>query len=176
MSVRDSAIKVFVDCPDFSNGCDIDFFRTEITFVNYTQNPQDADVHILITTQQTGGGGTAYTITLIGQHHFAGKADTLHYNAPPATAVDEARRGLKGVLELALASYAATTPLADRLHVTYDDRSACGYERWNDGLSECTSSAGNQNDPSLHRHTLPALRLVNVVPIELRQRPRTSRL
>ena len=133
-SVRDSAIKVFVDCPDFSNGCDISFFRTEITYVNYTQNPQDADVHILITTQPTGGGGTEYTITLIGQHRFSGKADTLRYNGPPAQSADDARNGVKGQMELGLASYAATTPLASRMHVTYDaplGAAAVVHDPWN---------------------------------------------
>ena len=134
MSVRDSAIKVFVDCPDFSNGCDVDFFRTEITFVNYTQNPQDAEVHILITTQQTGGGGIQYTITLIGQHRFAGKADTLVYNGQPAQSADDARQGVKSQIELGLASYAATTPLAGRMHVTYDvpmGAAAVVHDPWN---------------------------------------------
>ncbi len=133
-SVRDSAIRVFVDCADYSNGCDINFFRTDITFVNYTQNPQDAEVHILITTQPTGGGGTAYTITLIGQHRFAGKVDTLQYNGPPAQSADDARNGVKSQIELGLASYAATTPLASRIHVTYDapmGAAAVVHDPWN---------------------------------------------
>lgn len=152
-SVRDSAIRVFVDCPDFSNGCDIDFFRTEITFVNYTQNPQDADVHILITTQQTGGGGTAYTVTLIGQHHFTGKADTLRYNAPPAASADDARHGVAGVLELGLASYAATTPLRDRLHVTYDapqGAAAVVHDPWNYWMFQASLNGNLSGQQSLH--------------------------
>ncbi|HWZ27511.1 MAG TPA: hypothetical protein VNX15_03065 [Gemmatimonadales bacterium] len=153
VSVRDSAVRVFVDCPDFSNGCDLDFFRTEITFVNYTQNPQDADVHILITTQQTGGGGTAYTITLIGQHKFAGKADTLHYNAPPAQAADEARRAVKGVLELGLVSYAATTPLGDRLHVSYDapqGAAAVVHDPWNYWVFNTSINGNLSGQQSFH--------------------------
>lgn len=153
MSVRDSAIKVFVDCPDFSNGCDIDFFRTEITFVNYTQNPQDAEVHILITTQQTGGGGTAYTITLIGQHRFAGKADTLHYDAPPAQAADDARRGVKRVLELGLVGYAATTPLGDRLHVSYDaphGSAAVVHDPWNYWAFQVSLNGNLSGQQSIH--------------------------
>jgi len=153
MSVRDSAIRVYVDCPDYSPGCDLDFFRTEITFVNYTQNPQDADVHILITTQPTGGGGTAYTITLIGQHHFAGHADTLHYNAPPAQAADDARRAVKGVLELGLVGYAATTPLGDRLHVSYDaphGAAAVVHDPWNYWVFSTSVNGNLSGQQSLH--------------------------
>lgn len=152
-SVRDSAIKVFVDCPDFSNGCDIDFFRSEITFVNYTQNPQDADIHILITTQPTGGGGTAYTITLIGQHHFAGRADTLHYDGPPAQATDDARRGVERMLKLGLVGYAATTALADRLHVSYDapkGAAAVMHDPWNYWVFQASVNGNVNGQQSLH--------------------------
>jgi len=51
--LKKSAPKVFIDC----DHCDIDYIRTEITFVNYVWDRQEADVHILITTQDTGGGG-----------------------------------------------------------------------------------------------------------------------
>lgn len=152
-SVRDSAIKVFVDCPDFSNGCDIDFFRTQITFVNYTQNPQDADVHILITTQSTGGGGIQYTLTLIGQHRFAGKVDTLQYDGPPAQSADDARRGVKAQIELGLASYAATTPLASRMHVTYDapqGAAAVVHDPWNYWVFQASVNGNLSGQQSFH--------------------------
>ena len=32
--------------------------RTEITFVSYVRDRTAADVHVLVTTQGTGGGGT----------------------------------------------------------------------------------------------------------------------
>src|SRR5262245_15480433 len=62
------ALKVFLDC----NSCDEDFLRTEITFIDYMRDRTDADVHILVTTQGTGGGGTEYTLKFIGLGRFAG--------------------------------------------------------------------------------------------------------
>src|SRR5256885_10726292 len=65
-ALQDSAPRVFFDCPMYLPGCDFDFVRTEITWVNWVRNREDADVHVLVTTQPTGGGGSEYTLSLIG--------------------------------------------------------------------------------------------------------------
>src|SRR3989441_1878440 len=118
-SVQDSALRVFFDCPNFDRGCDFDFMRTEIGFVNWVRNREDAHVHILISTQVTGGGGDAYTITFIGLKQFRGTTDTLHYVSNTTETRDEIRRGLARVLKLGLVRFAAVTPVAQRLDVTY---------------------------------------------------------
>ena len=101
-AARDSALRVFFDCPGYSPGCDFDFMRTEIVWVNWVRNREDADVHALVTTQPTGGGGNEYTISLIGLRRFAGKADTLRYYATGTSTQDEDRRGLARTLALGL--------------------------------------------------------------------------
>lgn len=119
-AVQDSALTVFFDCPGYSPGCDFDFLRTEITWVNWVRNREDADVHALVTTQSTGGGGREYTISLIGLRRFAGKSDTLRYYATGTSTRDEDRRGLVHTLQLGLTSYAAATPLSRHLSVSYE--------------------------------------------------------
>ena len=47
------ALRVFLDC----NRCDSDYLRTEITFVNYVRDRRDAQVHVLVATESSGGGG-----------------------------------------------------------------------------------------------------------------------
>jgi len=118
-SVQDSALRVFFDCPNFDRGCDFDFMRTEIGFVNWVRNRQDAHVHILISTQRTGGGGDEYTITFIGLKQFRSTTDTLRYVSNTTETPDEIRRGLARVLKLGLVRFVAVTPLASRLNVTY---------------------------------------------------------
>ena len=49
--------RVFVDC----RSCSDEFLRTEITFVSHVRDRHDADVHVLVTTQATGSGGTEHT-------------------------------------------------------------------------------------------------------------------
>src|SRR5437764_2931023 len=86
------ALRVFLDCPVYI--CDFDFFRSEIASVNWVRDRQEADVQILVTTQETGSGGTEYTLTFIGLERTAGIGDTLRYAALPSEAADVTRRAL----------------------------------------------------------------------------------
>ena len=91
-------VRVYVDCP----GCDVDHFRREITFVNYVRDRADADVHVLITTQSTGAGGTLYTLDYIGRADFAGLDTELTYVASPADTEAEERDGVTHLFQLGL--------------------------------------------------------------------------
>jgi hypothetical protein len=98
-------IRVFLDCQD--GGCDFDFFRTEITFVNWVRDRQVADVHLLVSSQPTGSGGREYTVTFIGLRQFERLTDTLTYAQPPASTEDERRRGLARTFSAGLVRYLA---------------------------------------------------------------------
>jgi len=115
-AAQDSALRVFLDCPN--SFCDFDYYRTEITFVNWVRDRQFAQVHVLVTTQQTGGG-QEYTLAFIGLERFAGAADTLHYLSHAADTQDDVRKGLAQVLRLGLVRFAARTPVAPRLEIGY---------------------------------------------------------
>src|ERR1700675_3630466 len=91
-AAKDSAppsvrLRVFLDC----GFCDFDFMRTEIAFVDYVRDRQDAQVHILVTNQQTGGGGTEFTLHFIGQRELAKLADTLAYVSATNASPDDLR-------------------------------------------------------------------------------------
>jgi hypothetical protein len=109
------AVRVFLDC-EYS--CDETYTRQEITFVDYVRDRRDADVHILVTTQDTGGGGTEYTIKFIGLGRFAGVEQTLGHVTLPATTSDERRKALTEVLKRGLVRYVAESPLAVRLRIS----------------------------------------------------------
>jgi hypothetical protein len=108
-------LRVFLDC----NYCDFDFMRTEVTFVDYVRNRQDAEVHILVTDQQTGGGGTEFTLHFIGQSRLAPLSDTLKYVSPPAASPDDLRRGLARVIKLGLLRFELHAGDASRFDVSY---------------------------------------------------------
>jgi hypothetical protein len=114
---RTEAVRVFLDCQI----CDEPFIRTEITFVNYVRDRTDADVHVLITTQGTGGGGTQYALKFIGLGRFKGVDNSLTYSAAQTATPDERRRGLASMLKLGLVGYVAETPLASRLSLRFDE-------------------------------------------------------
>jgi len=115
-AAQDSALRVFLDCPNAF--CDFDYYRTEITFVNWVRDRQFAQMHVLVTTQQTGGG-QEYTLAFIGLERFAGAEDTLHYVSHAADTQDDVRKGLAQALRLGLVRFAARTPVAPRLEITY---------------------------------------------------------
>ena len=95
-------LNVYLDCQ--TSYCDFDFFRTELTLVNWVRDRQVADVHLLVTTQTTCAGGSEFTVNFIGLRQFTGMADTLRYVSPPAATDDERRRGLGRVFRLGLAA------------------------------------------------------------------------
>jgi len=105
--LKKAAPKVFLD----GSRLDANYIRTEITFVNYVRDRKEADVHILITQQRTGGGGREYTITFIGLNTYEDLQNVLKYYSNQTETEDEIRKGLVQTLKLGLAPYAARTPI-----------------------------------------------------------------
>jgi hypothetical protein len=113
-----SAIRVFLDC---NFGCDEEFVRREVTFVDYVRDRRDADVHILLTTESTGGGGTEYTIKFIGLGRFANVEQTLKHSAITTATQDERRKAVTEVIKQGLVRYVSESPLAARLRISVAD-------------------------------------------------------
>ena len=116
--LKAAAPRVFIDC----RGCDRDFIRTEITFVNYVRDREQADVHVLITDQSTGSGGREYTLAFIGLREFEGQDHTLTYVSRSTDTQDETRRGQVEVLKRGLFPYILQTPMADYCRVVFQQR------------------------------------------------------
>jgi len=143
------ALRVYVDC----NSCDRDYIRKEIPFVNYVRDRHDAQVHILITTQPTGSGGTEYTLTLLGKQNFKNVNDTLKYVSQKAAAFDEIRKGLVRMLKLGLVRYVNHTPVASDISVEYISQATTEKvkDKWNNwvyGISANTFANGQKSTNS----------------------------
>ena len=111
------ALNVFLDCQ--GTFCDFDHFRREIAFVNWVRDRQDAHVHILGTSQATGGGGREHTFAFLGLREFAGRSDTLRYVSRNTDTQTEIRDGQVQTLKLGLMRYAAETRARERLTISY---------------------------------------------------------
>ena len=146
------AFNVFLDCSGFF--CDETFVRTEIVSVNWVRERTAADVHILATTQPTGGGGTRYSVAFIGQHRFDGVIDTLTYDAPQASTEDETRRSLARVFQAGLVRYLARTNALDRLVVSFtaakatDTSMAPTSDPWNAWVFSVSANANDSREES----------------------------
>jgi hypothetical protein len=109
--------RLFLDCSQFY--CDLDYYRREIPFVDYVRERQDADVHLLVVRQNTGGGGGEYTLTFLGQRRSAGVTDTLRVFTRPTETEESARTALAAAMKQGLLRYVRGTPAAERLTVEY---------------------------------------------------------
>ena len=109
-------LNVFIDC----RRCDMDFVRTQISYVNYVIDRMDADIHILITEQRTGSSGRQYTLTFIGLKNFTGINDTIRYYTRQYDTSDDIRKKMVQYLDLGLVRYISHTPLADNVKIKYD--------------------------------------------------------
>jgi hypothetical protein len=110
-------LRVFLDC--HTRGCDFDHFRREITFVAWVRDRQDADVHVLVTAQRTGTGGTELTLDFMGLRAFDGQRSEVMYISGPDNTRDEFRDGFTRMLKIGLAGYAASTATGAGLSILY---------------------------------------------------------
>lgn len=103
--IRAGALGVFLDCNTWS--CDSRYFRTEITFVNWARDRTLADVHLILTSVQTGGGGQQFNLDFIGLGDLEGTDDALTYTSLSTDTQAEIVEGLTQVMAAGLARYAA---------------------------------------------------------------------
>jgi len=144
--LRSIAPNVFLDCS--RRDCDMDYIRTEITFVNYVRDPQSADVHILVTRQSTGSGGSEYTLSFIGKGQYEGRDSSLKYYSKSTDTQDQIRKGFVNVMKQGLIPYLYDTPLSEFITVSYAQQGqpqmAPIQDKWNYWVFY-TSFRGNLN-------------------------------
>ncbi|MBM3297405.1 MAG: hypothetical protein FJY83_07370 [Candidatus Aminicenantes bacterium] len=129
-ALKKTAPKVFIDC----QSCDLEYIKTEVTFVNYVRDRKEADVHVLITTMKTGSEGKEHTLTFMGQNSFWGLDDIQKFVSAKSDTDDDIRRVLVKTMKIGLMSFVARTPIARRVEVEYKPATtpaAAAKDRWN---------------------------------------------
>src|SRR5688572_23499850 len=81
-------LRIFLDCYQ----CDVDHLRRNVRFVDYVRDRSVADLHVLVTTQSTGGGGISWVVKFIGLARFLGLDKTFTFNTDQTATSDEQRR------------------------------------------------------------------------------------
>jgi hypothetical protein len=100
-------LRVFVECEGgWRSACDRTHFRNEITFVNWVREPQDAQVHIIVTSQDTGAGDR-YTLDFDGREELDELTDQYVVTTSDTDVQDEQVEALTRTLRLGLVRYAA---------------------------------------------------------------------
>jgi hypothetical protein len=108
-------LRVFLDCWE----CDTEFIRRQVVFVDYVRDRADADLHVLVTTQNTGGGGTSWTVRFIGLGRFEGDDRARAFTTPQNATNDDRRTEFARQFRIGLAGYALDTAVAPDLQVSF---------------------------------------------------------
>jgi hypothetical protein len=96
--------RVFFDC----NGpnCNSQYYRTEITWVNWVNDQAVSDVHVIMASVETGVGGREYQLDFLGQSTQATYVDQMLHQTLPTDTEREALDGLALALGIGLARFA----------------------------------------------------------------------
>lgn len=127
-------LKVFIDC---QSGCDMTFIRSEINIVDFLLDRVAADVHVLITEQDTGGGGEQFQLIFFGQQQFRGLKDTIRFINQPNNTDFEERDLLLKYIKLGLAPYIVRTKTAESVDIKMKT----------DKIQDSTNEATKTKDP-----------------------------
>lgn len=107
----ENQINVYLDCP----GCDLNYVKNEIKFVNYANDPLRAQVHILVSSQTTGSSGTVHQLEFLGKENFDDDKFTLEFQAEPTMTSLEKQQGLVRTIKLGLVPFVAQTPMVSSM-------------------------------------------------------------
>ncbi|MEX2605490.1 MAG: hypothetical protein WD361_14865, partial [Gracilimonas sp.] len=83
--------------------------RSEIDFINFVRDQSDAEVHLLVTLQQTGSGGWEHTLNFIGRGSISDKSQVIRFVSPESDSNDMMRNRLVKHIKLGIIYF-----LADR--------------------------------------------------------------
>lgn len=108
-------LKIFIDYP----AGDLNYFREEISNVDFVRFMQEADVYILFSKQSTGSGGQKYTVDFTGQKRFEGINESLTFIMGKDDTDDDERRKSVHTIKLGLIRYFSRTHLADKITISF---------------------------------------------------------
>ncbi len=147
-SLRNQAPNIYIDCDD----CDYDYLREEIGFVNFVRDRKEAEIHLLVTKQQTGSGGDEYTVEFIGREHFDGMVDTLSFSCLDSDSDDTIRKVMARTFKLGLMRFVAHTPLAEHVSISYDQPTETKEvaDKWNYWVFEISGNSWINADDTYH--------------------------
>lgn len=125
-------LRVYLDCTN----CFPDFLREEIRWVDFVREARAADVHVLVTTNETGGGGREYAIRFVGVGRLQGVDHSHRVVTEAGQTEDGRRRAVLGAVTVGLLDYLAHEGLPANLSIAArqsagDTRSAPTADRWN---------------------------------------------
>jgi hypothetical protein len=115
-------LKVYLDC----NFCFGDYIREEVNMVEYVRDPAEADVHIIVSTSDTGSGGTERAVALIGLGRFKGLDFKLRALSQSGDTEDTQRQRLATAITIGVLNYLSSDGVGAGLTVAVEQTAQAG--------------------------------------------------
>jgi hypothetical protein len=109
-------LKIFLDC----ERCFVDYLREEIGFVDHVRDRADADVHVIVTSAETGAGGREYSADFIGLGPLSGVRRALRTTTASDDVDDNVRRQIATVIRIGLLNFVAHETVQPDLAVSVE--------------------------------------------------------
>jgi len=116
------SLRLFLDVQQ--TDVDFRFLKTQLMWVDWVRDRVVAQVHLILTESENGGGGRHLTLRFVGLEQFKGLDDEMVYSATAVATPDDFRKGLASMIALGLARYAARLPESHRMSLTLSDPGA----------------------------------------------------
>jgi len=108
-------LKVFLD----GEKIDFDYIRRNVDFVDFVNDPKASDVHIIITSNRTGSGGTNYILNFYSQNLNQIGDISLNCISSPGDTEDAIRACISRAMKLGLMPYVNETASGDLIDILY---------------------------------------------------------
>lgn len=149
----EETINVFLDC----RGCNSNFVLNEIKFISFVRDPADAEVHLLVTLQQTGSGGWEHTLNYMGLGIFNDQSKQIKFISPKSDTNDMMRNRLVKYIKLGLVSFLTDKDVLSSLDLSFSGQRITSAEKnekdvWNSWIFKVganTNFSGEQTKKNL---------------------------
>jgi hypothetical protein len=152
---KTGVINFFLDCFH----CDFTFVRQELPFVSFVRDPQLADVHILMSESETGGGGNKYFLNFIGLKNFEGMDFEYTTTTTESATDDDIRKALLKLIKIGILPYYSKTSFIDQINIDLEEsqnRKADNLtiDRWKKWVFRIESGGELQKEESKNSYSL----------------------
>ena len=115
-------LKVYLDC----NSCFGDYIREEVDIVEYVRDPAEADVHIIVSSSDTGSSGRERAVALIGLGRFKGMDFKSRSVSQSGDTEDTQRQRLATAITIGLLNYLSSDGIKGGLTVEVEQTAQPG--------------------------------------------------
>ena len=133
--------------------CDFTFVRQNLPFVSFVRDPQLADVHILVTDSNTGGGGEKFFLNFIGRNDFKGMDYEYNVTTSQSDTEDDVRKALLKMLQVGILQYYSKTDFISRVNIDLEEKENTKaddmiIDRWNRWLFNLEAGGALEKEES----------------------------